>query len=663
MNVCDSVCLSVLYIRNILIVWRWCIVNEYNVRDIDNLNKLIAGMTNEFIYNIRNLFSKEEGSILHSTRMKMFYIGPYQRSYKWLSEGKFDQVPQLLSDIYDAWHNSPESEYYLQYITVKADSANHWLEVIDGQQRLTTLSLLFYQLGHMKPNCNYNIALDKLNYSRYDNGNIFNKVCEYINTHDKISDKDFDEQDMYYMVAASKYIKGKLQDWNINGELEQIIEYLLYNVKIIVNIESNFVHSEDIFANLNDNHVPLTDAYLIKGLLITNAVSRVNAYGRNLEYTELQEKRKNLGRMWDEIQTWITHIEHSHFFFKHTRIGYNYSPKYSMEYFLELAFLYKYKEERNNVISDYSQNRLELFNKYNSAIKFTEETVSMIETIRHIYRKMVTVYEGLQYNLWGYMQFSKSIGSDDTLDLYSFLDMSDRTLKSYLIKQSLKRIPNLNDEKIKKNNYETLRYKSRNDKLTNLLLSYSVFLPFMESKSFRFRFYDYERAKWSFEHISPQNPRGLISIPNYAKLYVIKEVKKLLSSHTIVAEEKDKLEKVIQDIQNNEKIDANYIEFLFDSNVDEHSLGNMALLTREDNSANNNNPFMVKKLIIQNRKGNGAFIPNHTYEVFNKIIVSPSTEKPFSAELFIWNQQDVDAHIEWMIEINKNIINWLNKEA
>ena len=137
MNVCDSVCLSVLYIRNILIVWRWCIVNEYNVSDIDNLNKLIAGMTNEFIYNIRNLFSKEEGSIFHSTRMKMFYIGPYQRSYKWLSEGKFDQVPQLLSDIYDAWHNSPESEYYLQYITVKADSANHWLEVIDGQQRLT----------------------------------------------------------------------------------------------------------------------------------------------------------------------------------------------------------------------------------------------------------------------------------------------------------------------------------------------------------------------------------------------------------------------------------------------------------------------------------------------------------------------------------------------
>lgn len=618
-------------------------------------------MTNEFIYNIKNIFSDKVGSVLHSTKMKMFYIGSYQRSYKWQSEGKFDQVPQLLSDIYDAMCNNSESEYYLQYITVKADNSNQWLEVIDGQQRLTTLSLLFYQLGQI--NSYYNIAVDKLNYSRYNNGNIFDEVCEYCNTHDEIIDKDFGKQDKYYMVAASKFIKGKLQEWQSNNELKHLQEYLLNNVKIIVNIESNFVQSEDIFANLNDNHVPLTDAYLIKGLLITNAVSRVNAYGRSLEYTEIQEKRKNLGRLWDEIQTWITHVEHSHFFFKHTKIGCNYSSKYSMEYLLELAFLFKYKEERNNVVGDYSQNRLELFNKYNSAIKSTDETISMIEIIRHIYRKMTTVYEGPQYNLWGYMQFSKSLGSNDALDIYAFLDMSERKLKRYLIEKSIKRIPNLKDEDIRKNNYETMRYKSRNEKLTNLLLSFSVFLPMRESIGFRFRYYDYEKARWSFEHISPQNPKGSITIPDYAKLYVIKEVEKLLSNQSLVIEERDKLEKVKQDVLNGVKIETNDIEFLFDSNVDEHSLGNMALLTREDNSANNNNPFMVKKLIIQNRKGNGAFMPNHTYEVFNKILVSPSTDEPFSAESFIWSQQDVDAHIQWMNEANNNIINWLNKEA
>ena len=137
----------------------------------------------------------------------------------------------------------------------------------------------------------------------------------------------------------------------------------------------------------------------------------------------------------------------------------------------------------------------------------------------------------------------------------------------------------------------------------------------------------------------------------------------MLSNKLEENEEKNKLEQIKWNVLNDKNIDANDIEFLFDSNVDEHSLGNMALLTREDNSANNNNPFMIKKLIIQDRKGNGAFIPNHTYEVFNKILVSPSADVSFSAESFIWSQDDVDAHIQWMNEVNNNIINWLKKEA
>lgn len=616
-------------------------------------------MTNEFIYSIKNIFSFEIGSLFNSTKTKMFYIGPYQRSYKWQSEGKFDQVPQLLNDIYDAWINNPESEYYLQYITVKTDSINHWLEVIDGQQRLTTLSLLFYQLGQISSEDN--IAIGKLNYSRYDNGNIFDVVCKYCKAIHELNDGHYNEQDMYYMVAASLYIKQRLKEWQSNHELDQVINYLMNNVKIIVNIESNFVKSEDIFANLNDNHVPLTDAYLIKGLLLTNAVSRINAYGRSLEFTEIQERRKNLGRIWDEIQTWITNKEHSHFFFKHTKIGSKFDPQYGMEYFLELAYLYKFNKERNEVVGDYSQNRLELFNKYNSKIKTTEDTAGMIEVIRHIYRKMVTIYEGLLYNMWGFVQFSKSIANDDQLNIFTCLDMSEHDLMKYLADLSIKRIPNLKDSDINKDNYNVLRYKSRNDKLTNLLLSFSIFIPMKASKTFRFRFYDYEQSKWSFEHISPQNPKGSITIPEYAILYVVKEIENKLSDSNLTHEEKDRLRLVAQHIEANEKIDAEAVEFLFDSNVDEHSVGNMALLTREDNSANNNNPFMVKKLIIQNRKGKGAFIPNHTYDVFNKILVSPASDKPFSIETFIWSQQDVDAHIKWMEKKNEDILNLLKE--
>lgn len=613
-------------------------------------------MTNEFIYSIRNIFSDEPGSVFHATKTRKFYIGPYQRSYKWQSEGDFDQVPQLLNDVYDAWQNNPDSEYYLQYITLKADRARQWLEVIDGQQRLTTLSLLFYQLGQLKSGSN--IAADRLIYSRYDNGNIFNEICEQASACDVYVCKDFKEQDRYYMFAASKCIQKRLWEWKDQNELEDLKRYLLDNVKIIVNFESHFVKSEDIFANLNDNHVPLTDAYLIKGLLLTNAVSRINAYGRNQTYTEIQEKRKNLGRMWDEIQTWITDKEHSHFFFKHTEIGKYYDQSYSMEYFLELAFLYKYEEERGKVVADYSRNSLELFNRYNSRIKSTGQTVEMVETIKHVYHKIVTIYESSLYNLWGFVQFSKR-QNNGWLDVYSCLDKSEQKLRIYLANESIRRIPRLDDEKVSNENFKTLRYQSRNDRLTNLLLSFSVFLPMMESKDYRFRYYDYEEARWSFEHISPQNPKGQIAIPDYARLYVLKEVGRQLDNPSLESEEKGKLENVRRQVQEGEKIDVNDMEFMFDADVDKDSLGNMALLSREDNSANSNNPFMMKKLIIQNRKGKGAFIPNHTYEAFNKILVSPSPDKPFSADLFVWSQQDIDAHVQWMIEANSGIIHYL----
>ena len=71
------------------------------------------------------------------------------------------------------------------------------------------------------------------------------------------------------------------------------------------------------------------------------------------------------------------------FLFKHTEIGCNYNPKYSMEYLLELAFLYKYEEERNHVVGDYSQKRLELFNKYNSAIKINRQSRQYENCVGH----------------------------------------------------------------------------------------------------------------------------------------------------------------------------------------------------------------------------------------------------------------------------------------
>ena len=70
------------------------------------------------------------------------YIIPlYQRNYTW---GK-DQIEALIQDIYEAYNSKTDNYYIGSLVVLKRHNGDY--EVIDGQQRLTTLSLLTRILG------------------------------------------------------------------------------------------------------------------------------------------------------------------------------------------------------------------------------------------------------------------------------------------------------------------------------------------------------------------------------------------------------------------------------------------------------------------------------------------------------------------------------------
>lgn len=74
------------------------------------------------------------------------YIIPlYQRNYAW---GK-EQIEALIQDIYEAYEKDKNSNYYIGSLVVLRRHNGDY-EVIDGQQRLTTLSLLTKILGITK---------------------------------------------------------------------------------------------------------------------------------------------------------------------------------------------------------------------------------------------------------------------------------------------------------------------------------------------------------------------------------------------------------------------------------------------------------------------------------------------------------------------------------
>lgn len=89
-----------------------------------------------------NKVSVEEKSIGDIFNGNEKYAVPlYQREYAWTDH----EIGRLLSDIWESYSKNPERNYYMGTLVVKPDDGKY--EVIDGQQRLTTLSILFSLIG------------------------------------------------------------------------------------------------------------------------------------------------------------------------------------------------------------------------------------------------------------------------------------------------------------------------------------------------------------------------------------------------------------------------------------------------------------------------------------------------------------------------------------
>jgi len=74
---------------------------------------------------------------------KAEYIIPlYQRNFAWREE----QISRLLCDIYESFKTNPKGNYFIGSLVVRKRRDDTY-EVIDGQQRLTTLSLIVKILG------------------------------------------------------------------------------------------------------------------------------------------------------------------------------------------------------------------------------------------------------------------------------------------------------------------------------------------------------------------------------------------------------------------------------------------------------------------------------------------------------------------------------------
>lgn len=229
-----------------------------------------------------------------------FFIPRYQRGYRWAEQ----QVKDLIDDIYEFQQNGSNGIYCIQPLVVKrreedildkikkdAKDLNDverllkgsW-EVIDGQQRLTTIYIL---LSYLQQNNGQKYSIE------YETRKESNDFLENIINQSK---EDYNNIDFFHMYQAYNTIK----DWfdiKEEGQCDRQKFLKTLNEKVqFIWYETDEPNPIRVFTRLNIGKIALTDAELIKALFL----NRSNFGAENMEQIRLQQVE--IAAEWDRIE-------------------------------------------------------------------------------------------------------------------------------------------------------------------------------------------------------------------------------------------------------------------------------------------------------------------------------------------------------------------------
>lgn len=227
-----------------------------------------------------------------------FYIPAYQRGYRWTQQ----QVKDLLKDILEFSEKKGNASIYcLQPLVIvkrlsdedsvmkriheakDLNEVRHLLkeqwEVVDGQQRLTTIRLILEVL--QQPHF-YDIEYETRKNSASFLDGIMNGIPDS-NVKENI--------DYYYIKQAvnctNNWLKGK--------DIDRFRNVLLHQVKFIW-YETQENNPKEVFTRLNIGKISLTNAELIKALLLNKSNFP------NDDYSRVRLRQQEIAMEWDVIE-------------------------------------------------------------------------------------------------------------------------------------------------------------------------------------------------------------------------------------------------------------------------------------------------------------------------------------------------------------------------
>jgi len=228
-----------------------------------------------------------------------YEIDVFQREYRWGRK----QIEKLLEDLetkflneYDETHERKDVQNYGKYYlgSIILSLKDNKRSIIDGQQRLTSLTLLLIFLNNLQRGTSENpIKIDDLVFSEKYNEKSYNLdiqdrvECMDALFNDKNTEITDENESVQNIIKSYEDIEEIFSDELRGKALPYFIDWLIDNV-IMVHIETS---SDDdaytIFETMNDRGLNLTSTEILKGYLL----SKLDSDDKKIELNELWKKR------------------------------------------------------------------------------------------------------------------------------------------------------------------------------------------------------------------------------------------------------------------------------------------------------------------------------------------------------------------------------------
>ncbi len=542
-----------------------------------------------------------------------FFIPSYQRGYRWgekevieLLDDINDFIPRLVDD------NSNEKTWYcLQPIVLKKIDEN-FFEVIDGQQRLTTIYLILFYLNQDFIE-NKRDKLFDIDYKTRTGSKEFLK---------KLNEQTINEEniDFFYISTAYKNIANWFDNQSENFDKGAFRSKIKFNSKVIWYL-SNEEDSISIFTRINIGKIPLTNAELIKALFL-------NSSNFNNSENKLRLRQLEIATEWDNIEFSLQDNRFWFFLNKKQKLTNR------IEFIFDLMNVEKDNEDPYSTFRFFSKK----FKKGNN----DELGENWDEIKRYFQRFSEWFNERELYHKIGYLISAEIM---DINQLYIESDNFTKTeFKKYiddLIKNDLRNVT-LNE----------IQYADSKN-VRKILLLYNILTMLASEKDNSYFPFDlFKNENWDIEHITSTKDK----IPEQNREQWLADVNPFFED-----DEEGQLVKKEVEMWNPKNGDDEFTDLYnkvvdyFNKNIgdddDINDLSNLTLLDSATNRGYKNAVFPVKRKTIIDRDKAGVFIPLCTKNVFLKYF------SDYPPKISFWTQEDRENYEKDLQKILEDYLN------